>query len=152
MDENASIKLLKITERKIGRYSRYSVLVKTDTNSFSKMMERGKLSIGWDRCRVFEYVQITRCFKCLGFNHHANNCTKSIICSNCSGNHDVKQCKSSEIKCVNCVWAHDQLKLRVNYNHNAFSNECHVFKKQIEQQHFEQIEQIVPIAKNVYFQ
>lgn len=130
--DDVEINVVKINEIVRGRYKDYSAIIETDSDTFSRILTKEKLSIGWDQCRVFEHVHVHRCYKCLGFNHSAKDCTSGVKCKYCSENHDEKDCKAEEEKCVNCVWAVKNLKLNLNVNHNAYSRDCAVFQNKIE--------------------
>lgn len=130
--DDVVISVVKINEIVRGRYKDYSAIIETDTETFSSILSRDKLAIGWDQCRVFEHVHVHRCFKCLGFNHSAKDCTSNKKCKFCSESHDEKECKAEEEKCVNCTWAVKNLKLNLNVNHNAFSRDCAVYQNKIE--------------------
>ena len=45
-----------------------------------RLLQLGKVRIGWVECRVREHVEIARCFRCLGYSHRSRGC----------GNHDRK--------------------------------------------------------------
>lgn len=94
-------------------------------------MKGGRISIGWDSCKLFEHIFVRRCYKCYGFGHIAKDCSGQKVCSRCSLVHenDGKECKSKSLKCINCINA----KIKsVNVNHGVFDNNCPVYKKYIE--------------------
>jgi hypothetical protein len=45
----------------------------SDTDA-DKLLERGKIRIGWNQCRVQEIVGPVKCFQCLQFGHIASRC------------------------------------------------------------------------------
>lgn len=97
-------KLRKFLSNPRREYAQYSAIVELDAATFFKVMELEKLNVGWDRCRVFDGVDVLRCFKCCGFNHKGADCkVESEICPICSENHRVKECKATQEKCINCV-------------------------------------------------
>lgn len=62
-----------------------------------------------------------RCYKCQKFGHHESKCrATNIRCSNCSENHDNKDC-TNQSKCSNCGEAHP-----------SSSNKCTVWQKEKE--------------------
>ena len=92
-------------------------------------MERnqGYAYINLCRFRVFDRLNVSQCFHCYGYNHHAKDCpskTKSPVCGRCSKPHSTKDCKSNHEKCINC------LKRTPNKpnNHCAFSYKCPVYE------------------------
>lgn len=62
------------------------------------------LYIGMSRCRVKEYVDVVRCFKCQHFGHKASKCQAKVdTCGRCAvQGHRAKDCQSALVKCANC--------------------------------------------------
>lgn len=109
-----------------------------DAATFLKVIKLEKLNVGWDRCRVFDGVDVLRCFKCCGFNHKGADCkAEREICPICSGEHPLKECKATEEKCVNCEKYRVERKLDIPVDHAAWSTDCPVyvrFKKRRDRQ------------------
>lgn len=115
------------------RYDNYSAIVELDAETYFKVIDIGKLNCGWNRCRVFDGLQVTRCYKCCGFNHKGAECTaKTETCPICSENHPVKECNSKIEKCANCEKLRVERKLNIDVHHSAWSTECPVYIKQRE--------------------
>lgn len=130
LQSSDELKVVKIFERvDLHKNKTYQAIVETDSTSYKKIMDTGKLFIKWDSCRVFEQISVTRCFKCLGFNHFSKDCTKEIKCKKCAGNHPSSECNSSVLKCVNCVWHNETLNMQLNTTHDAFSRDCEVLQR-----------------------
>lgn len=110
----------------------YTYIIETDPATYNLIISNEKLSIGWDRCRVFENIYVRRCFKCLGFNHKSDECSKEKVCLKCSGHHDIKQCQSTKVECVNCKWAVENLRITLDVNHQANSYECPVLQHRMD--------------------
>ena len=109
------------------------VITEVDKLTYLKLIEAGKVLVGYDYCRVWDAVDIRRCFKCLGFNHTSHQCSQTNpTCPKCSGNHLLKECTADFLKCVHC----DNLKKsnpEVNSNHASYDyDNCVVYKKQLE--------------------
>jgi hypothetical protein len=102
LDSNIEVVELKKKERKMF------VAVRCDAEAYRELMKREKINIGWDRCRVYEQIQILRCFKCAGFNHKAYDCQNETACAKCAGSHELTQCDSNIEKCVNCMRVNTQ--------------------------------------------
>ncbi|XP_017478968.1 PREDICTED: uncharacterized protein LOC108368603 [Rhagoletis zephyria] len=47
-----------------------------------KLIQLGKVKVGWDNCRIRERVQLKKCFKCLQYGHMSRNCGSSFDRSN----------------------------------------------------------------------
>lgn len=121
-------KLRKTFSNEKWRYDKYSAIIELDAETFFRVMEIGKLNCGWNRCRVLDGLQITRCYKCCGFNHKATECKAEVeTCPICSENHSVKECKSSTEKCANCEKLRVERKLNMDVHHSAWSIDCPVY-------------------------
>jgi hypothetical protein len=71
--------------------------------------------LGWQICKIEDYLVATRCFKCSNFNHRTQDCRGEVTCPLRAGPHTLKECKgaSTTFKCTNCA----------NYNkHNPTKN------------------------------
>lgn len=71
---------------------RYFGIVETDGSSYRTLLQNEVMNIGWDRCRVFDAVSISRCFKCLGSMHKASQCKNKKTCGKCGDKHDASKC------------------------------------------------------------
>lgn len=117
--------------------NKFMAILEVSADTFRKIMEAGKLRIRWSVCRVFECFDILRCYRCLGFNHKAENCRNleenGKVCSRCGGqDHREKECREEERKCVNCVRANRHFNMNLDIYHGAFDNDCSVLLRQME--------------------
>lgn len=108
-----------------------SSIIEIDCDSFNEVMKERKINVGWNRCQVSEYIDVKMCFNCNGFNHTAAVCKNKKSCKKCAEEHDVTQCKSTELKCVNCTQANNKLNVGVDTNHAAFSRKCTVLNRRM---------------------
>lgn len=72
------------------------------------LVSRGRVSIGWRRCRVIDFVSVTRCYRCQEFGHVRARCkAPRDVCSHCAGDHDRSACPASggPAKCAPCAAA-----------------------------------------------
>lgn len=91
------------------------------------------MKIGWKICRIHEYVEILRCYKCCGFYNFAKDCTRKETCDNCAGQHVTKECNNQIKKCVNCEEKIKHFKIaNLDSNHSAYDSKCPCFKKELE--------------------
>jgi hypothetical protein len=90
----------------------------------------GKLFIAWGACRVRDYIDARRCYKCQGYGHVAKHCRMGFeICAHCAeSGHNIKECPNREKPsvCVNCK------KAGKNGDHAASSVNCQAYKKALE--------------------
>lgn len=121
-------KYVKKTRKNIG-----SIIVETEPESYREIMKLGKLKMGWRICNIHDYVNIVRCYKCAGFNHLAKDCTNDKICFNCADKHEeMVNCKSTNLKCANCVRAVEKFNVRIDVKHCATDVNCPCYKKELE--------------------
>lgn len=121
------IRLLKNDNRLTG------AVLETDAVTFDCLINRQRVNVGWDRCKVVEEINVNRCYNCTEFGHKAANCEKPMCCPKCAGDHKANDCKSDFEKCANCDRANKQrestLDEVVDINHSAWSRECPIFKR-----------------------
>lgn len=130
----ARIDTMKIlNRRKSEKYKDVSIVIEADSIIYKEIMSKGGINIGWSKYKIVEYVHVTRCYNCWGFNHVIAQCKKEVICAICSEKHDGKDCKAINKKCINCVNYANNIKLS-NYNtsHSARDNRCPCFIRAIE--------------------
>ena len=41
----------------------------------ARLLQIGKLRIGWIACRIREHAEVARCFRCLGYGHWSRGCS-----------------------------------------------------------------------------
>ncbi|XP_077287241.1 uncharacterized protein LOC143912008 [Arctopsyche grandis] len=128
---DGELKVLKIWKSR--KNNKYNAIVEVDCNTFKRFIEDGKVNINWDRCRVFEEINILRCLNCYGFNHKAVDCRNKVTCAKCGEEgHKSEGCNNKIIKCNNCFKSNNKLKLNLNTNHGPLDTKCSVYKRNIE--------------------
>lgn len=113
--------------------TRYMAILECDPTTHGKILQEGSLSIGWiPSCRVFDYVQMYRCYNCGGFGHGAKECKCDTICSKCCATDHVREeCTSEAFKCRNCEEANNKMKLNLDLGHSMYDvNKCTVYQRQ----------------------
>jgi len=71
-------------------------------DTYRKLVGR-RVYLGMSCCRVVEYSDVVRCFKCQRFGHIASGCkSDKDVCGRCAGNHRTAECKVETRKCTNC--------------------------------------------------
>ncbi|XP_011868774.1 PREDICTED: uncharacterized protein LOC105562496 [Vollenhovia emeryi] len=112
-----------------------SLILETDVETHTKLLNKGKVNIGWRKCKVYDFVSVMRCFKCWGFNHMAKHCRKEETCQHCAGNHKGNDCRTKKKKCINCL---EKIKRYNNNNikddHEATDRECPTYLRKIEEE------------------
>jgi len=118
------------TERK-HEGKRNHLVVECSVRVRNWLRRKGNVFIEWESCRIKDYVDVTRCFKCQRYGHVAKKCTNTKeVCSHCSGEHKYKECKKSNqreaAKCANC-----QREGRKEVNHPTSWRGCPVYEKAV---------------------
>lgn len=103
-----------------------NVIVEVNIELYKQLMTKTKVFIGWSPCKVFEYLHVTRCYKCCKYGHVAKYCkAHDIVCPLCAGEHQISQCTSEKKKCVNCHYAAEILKIpNIDYEHTVLDKNC----------------------------
>lgn len=110
-----------------------TVIAEVDTDTRKRLLDLGKVKIGWRMCRVQDYIGILRCFKCCGYWHYAKDCVKREVCGLCAEQHMTKDCNSSIRKCINCEDKIKNMKIKhLKSDHSAYGSSCPCLKKEIE--------------------
>lgn len=123
-------------ELKVFKKSRKSdknwAVLECSGSAFRKILLEGKLNLNYQRCPVYENVHVPRCFKCNGFYHRSEECTREVNCAICSENHDTSSCRrENHSRCVNCVISNEKYKFAYDVNHNAMNRQCPVYLRQL---------------------
>lgn len=71
------------------------------------LRQKERIFLGWEACRVKDYIDLLRCYKCQQHGHVAKVCRANAeVCSHCSESHRYKDCPDSrdhdKIRCSNC--------------------------------------------------
>ncbi|XP_071580811.1 uncharacterized protein, partial [Temnothorax nylanderi] len=111
-----------------------SIILEADEMTQSLMLEREKVNIGWRKCPLFNYISVSRCFKCWGYYHIAKDCTRLETCYKCAGNHKANECTTAKKRCVNCTYKNQTYNLNINVEHEALDSEFPTFKKVLEEE------------------
>lgn len=98
------------------------------------LRERERVFIEWQSCRVKDYVDVARCYKCQRYGHVAKHCnSEKPRCSYCAGEHDFKDCpdrsKKDKVCCVNC-----KRDGRVEVKHEVGWRRCPAYEKAVKRQ------------------
>lgn len=96
-----------------------------------EMINKQRILIDWNSCRVRDYTAVSRCFKCQKLNHVSKHCPDSqSTCAHCAvKGHDIKECPNKEKSpcCTNCS------NNEKNHNHKANDKDCPTYRKALQQ-------------------
>ena len=123
--EIKQIKVIRQYEVKRRASTHFNAVIEVDLDSFPNLISRGKVNIGWERCRIFDGTRVLCCFKCKGFNHRSENCSEKEVCIKCHGEHRTDSCSlPPQNKCINCIRANKKLNLCLDINHSTLDRSC----------------------------
>ena len=88
-----------------------------------------KVSLLYQSCNVYDTYQVHQCYKCQGFNHSADKCSKGQTCGRCGGNHRLADCKEKDYKCINCVNHGKSVT-----NHRTYDLGCPLYQEELSRQ------------------
>lgn len=94
-----------------------------------KILEVGRIKIGFVSCRIRRSIELRRCFRCLAFGHYSSNCKgqdRSKNCFRCGiTGHKADECRADPI-CFLCSPEHPN-----NAKHIAGSRACQAYQKEL---------------------
>ena len=65
--------------------------------------------------------------------HKGQKCRNTATCLRCAGNHTTRECKSTEVKCMNCEYSNNRYCTNLQTDHEATCYEkCMIFKRRID--------------------
>ena len=115
--------------------TKYFIIAEVNNEMFQEIMveNEGILNIEWDRCSVYEYFNVVRCFKCGRYNHKVQECKATQTCLKCGeSNHKSNECTNVKLTCINCKESNEKLHLKLNTDHSVYDGSCSVFQRIVE--------------------
>jgi hypothetical protein len=106
--------------------------VGADTRNY--LMDK-KIKLGWQICKMDDYLVATRCFNCSKFNHKTQECRGTVTCPLCAGPHTLKECtgESTTHKCTNCMAYNKYNPTKtINDAHSSLDKKCPSWQAAIE--------------------
>lgn len=123
--EIPSINFVKKYQRKdTGNYN-YVIEVPYGIAKF--ITNRRFLIVKDQSCSLKRFIRVISCFKCQGFNHAANSCTKDNIYAWCCESQDSEKCTKPP-KCNICIKSNKCHKHNFNTDHSVFARNCESLK------------------------
>lgn len=108
------------------------VIIEVDPKTHKALLEKQKINLGWNKCRVYDHINVLRCYKCYGYHHLAKECKNETICRKCAGNHIEKDFINNSKKCVNCTRMVEEFKLKgIKTDHYANDESCECYKRMV---------------------
>jgi hypothetical protein len=101
------------------------LIIETSPHLYKLMLDVGRITVGFWRCKVYDANIVPRCFKCSSLGHFEKSCTSTDIrCPKCSKDHRLKDCGSNDLNCVNCEMANEGLRKKIDTHHAAYDRNC----------------------------
>lgn len=123
-DNGDNIQILALRQMRNGNKA---ATIKAERKIAEGLLKTGKIRIGWVQCDIRKRIQITRCFRCLGYGHRTGDCQgedRSDLCIKCGKKgHVAKDCNNPPY-CTTCN----------KDGHRADQMVCPTFRKLINQE------------------
>lgn len=129
-DIEVKLKIIKKISSKVNDNVHIVIGIKNELNCIFKKFQ--KLYLGYKYCKLTDYINVIRCFKCYRFGHKKINCSNAICCGICAKDHDTKDCHETVKKCINCVTACQKNGVQYDVGHSSFDRKCPSFVKLVD--------------------
>lgn len=106
-----------------------TVIIAVSPKLHKQILKYNNVKFGWRNYRIYDHINVIRCYNCWGFNHYKYNCRREEICRICGENHNEKNCKNSVKKCVNRIKANRKLEIPYSVDHAATDTRCQSYIK-----------------------
>jgi hypothetical protein len=92
----------------------FQFILQVDVNTYIKALNSKHCLIGLDNCYIFDAIDVIPCYRCNGYHHSHTFCKRNLSCPRCGESHEVKECKSTVLRCINCVSLNGRSNCRSN--------------------------------------
>ncbi|XP_015601036.1 uncharacterized protein LOC107270492 [Cephus cinctus] len=112
-----------------------TVLMEVSPEIYKNIREsNNKIFVGHQCCKAYDLINVNPCFNCGRFGHNTNKCRNDPVCIKCSDNHNVSECKNSNIECINCSYNNTTYRTSLPTDHLPTDRlKCSILKKKIKQ-------------------
>lgn len=120
-----SAALLVVEKPQKGFRDRWSAVVRLNHTDAAKLIETGKIRIGWASCPISEWVTVPTCQRCQRVGHQARTCKYELVatkrCHKCGELGHISNGCTKDPSCYNCGVA----------GHSANSSACPNYRSKI---------------------
>ena len=116
--EEEHLKVVKVYESKKNKKLK-NIIAEVDPHKYQQLMKIGAVNIKWSKCKIFNGIEIMRCFKCSRFSH-------KVCCPRCMGDHNLidHPRDDKEERCINCHEANKKFNMKMDEKHAVWSDDC----------------------------
>lgn len=132
MSEKDYLKIVKVSPGRTNENVK-TLIAEVDNGTYGRLIEAGRISINWSRCKVLDGIDIMRCYKCSRYSHKGSICSQEKCCPKCMKNHTLTEHpkEDEDEKCINCCEANKKFNLGLSENHAVWSRNCEVYKRKL---------------------
>lgn len=128
--EGSTDKDLKILRKSKGfREGEVNLIVEVKSGIRNILVAEGRCFVDWSACRVRDFTDETRCYKCNLYGHVAKYCRGETTCGHCAQKgHEEKNCKNKDKDpvCPACS------RVGMEASHSGRSRECESWQRAVE--------------------
>nr|CAH7729133.1 unnamed protein product [Callosobruchus chinensis] len=66
-------------------------------------LQKGFFFISWKKSHVSDRFRIVKCYSCCSYGHSDQKGQSDLVCPKCTRNHELTDCNSDVLQCINCV-------------------------------------------------
>ncbi|KAH7954117.1 hypothetical protein HPB49_015636 [Dermacentor silvarum] len=126
-----STKEVKVNKTWRGKYGK-TAIISLSLQAFEALKGRTHLTIGWDRCPMYDNTFVPRCTFCAKYGHTQRWCQARVAkCTECGGGHHFKECRKNDYECCACT---EEGLDPEQASHSMMSVNCPTFQKRKEQE------------------
>lgn len=123
---------MKIIKKYMKNQDGGSMIMEVHPRTHKLLLDSGRIKIGWMNFKIYNFIDVNRCFNCWGYKHKAVNCKRTVVCRRCAGQHSETDCTNNNKKCNNCVnWSRKLNITDWDVNHEATDPNCKIYVKMI---------------------
>lgn len=99
-----------------------SIILECTKGLRDKLIQLGRVYIGWDAADVCDFVRVTCCSRCQQYGHPEKHCrAQSMVCGRCGeSGHKSAECQAEKSCCATCK----RFKRPEAYNHKTAAMSC----------------------------
>lgn len=108
----------------------YQLVLETEDWIARRLLQKQKLHLGFNSCKILPYMPIVRCENCQRYGHTGQNCRQQTRCQFCAGGHATAKCgvtdNENKHRCINCMGTGN------TFPHHAGSSDCPCYQFHIQ--------------------